>query len=1092
MFPRDVYTFHDEENGIWLGRSVPPLYNPNQSVGELIWRVLNRAPFKIAQISADSGIRLTYHEMRLRSTRVAQNLSSMGFQSGDLVSIVARNNEKLAPVVFGCFMLGLSINSLDPSFHKEDFAHMFKSIRPKTVFCEGDLIEEITAACEIADISPNLIIFGPRVNGYTRVDDLLVETGSEQHFQPAHIEDSANTLAIILCSSGTTGKSKGVCLSHSLCVANLSDIWPCYESDRVLCLSSLYWISGIGTLMTGTIAGATRIVTTEKFSAGMMINLIEQYRVNVIFFPPAHALAILNDPTVGMADFSSLRMVLCGGGAVSPDLKRSFEMYLSKGKFVVVYGLSELGGLGTLSDVCYKSGSVGVLSNGAEAKIVDDEGNVVGFEEQGELLIRKQFVFMEYYGNSESTAEMLDEDGWLHTGDIAYVDEDGIFFVVDRKKDIIKYAGYQISPTEIENVILQVPGVISACVTGIPVPGNDLPVALVIKSPESAVTENDIVDAVASNMIDFKHLRGGVHFVTAFPMTPSGKILRRKCRDIAIEFYNQSTSISIFNLVTMSTTYNPDSKVWTGITQPSLLNPHANLGQLILNMLERNPSKVAQVSVDTGVSVTCGEMRLRTIRAVQNLTALGFPRKGDFVCFATRNRENLAPLVYACFLIGAPVHCLDPDFTVSDIAYMLRISKPIMVVADEDNVQTIKQACAQAEISPKHVVLDKVTENGDISSLELIKETGQEQLFYPAYLGNSEELIAAVVCSSGTTGMPKGISISHANFISQYVFLSNISHIKDSFNFSSLYWLSGFSTLMTGVFNNFTRYITTRRFSTEAFFEIIAKYQIASAFAPPAQLAMILQSPNLDKADLTSIRNMQSGGGFVSTKLRKAIERWLPSGKVSVGYGSSEVGFIAAEMFGSTRDGSVGRLAPNVEVKLLDDEDNRVGINERGVLWARYAIKTLGYLNNPTATEQLISPDGWVCTGDIAYFDNDGFLFIVDRKKEIIKYKNYQISPAEIEAVIEEIPEVLHACVVGLVDEEMHVDLPTAVIALRDGSVLDSQCVIDLVAEKLSDYKQLRGGVFFIDQMPMTVSGKLNRYVIRKIAQEMACKLQTK
>ncbi|XP_055544510.1 uncharacterized protein LOC129729738 [Wyeomyia smithii] len=542
MFPRNVFTFFDEDTGIWRGRSVPPLYNPNQSVGELVWRALNRAPWKVAQISAESGVRVTYHEMRLRSVRVAQNLSSMGFEAGDLVSIVARNNEKLASVLFGCFMAGLSVNSLDPSFHREDLAHMFKTIRPRTVFCEGDLIEEVTAACDMANVSPNLIIFGPRVNGFTRVDDLLVETGTEQHFLPAHVEDPANELAIILCSSGTTGKSKGVCLSHSLCIANLSDIWPCFESDRVLCLSSLYWISGIGTLMTGTMSGATRIITTDKFTASMMIGLIEEYRINVIFFPPSHALAILNDPTVGMADFSSLRMVICGGGAVSPDLKRSFEMYLSKGKFVVAYGLSEIGGLGSLSDVAYKNGSVGVLTNGAQAKIVDDEENVVGLGEQGELLIKRPFVFMKYYGNPESTAEMLDEDGWLHTGDIAYVDEDGLLYVVDRKKDIIKYAGYQISPTEIENVILQVPGVTAVCVTGIPVPGNDLPVALVIKSPGSTVAENDIVDAVASAMVDFKHLRGGVYFVASFPMTPSGKILRRKCREIAIGFFKESNN----------------------------------------------------------------------------------------------------------------------------------------------------------------------------------------------------------------------------------------------------------------------------------------------------------------------------------------------------------------------------------------------------------------------------------------------------------------------------------------------------------------------------------------------------------------------
>ncbi|XP_055641935.1 uncharacterized protein LOC129778835 [Toxorhynchites rutilus septentrionalis] len=521
MFPRNSFTFFDEETHVWRGRDLPPLYNSDQGVGELLWSVLQRAPGKVAQISADSGVRVTYNDMWLRSIRVAQNLTAMGFEPGNLIAIVARNNEKVAAVAFGCFMLGMPINFLDPNFHSEDFAHMFGTVKPTLVICEGDLVEEMLSAVESAEVSPSIVVFGTHVDGYSTVDELLAETGAEKSYLPTRIEDPKNTLAIILCSSGTTGKSKGVCLSHALCIANMTNILSCVESDRVLCLSSLYWISGIGTLLTATAAGSTRIITTQRFDAGMMIDLIEQFRVTIIFFPPSHALAILNEPSVGMADFSSLRKVYCGGGPTSGDLKRSFDMYLPKGKLIVVYGLSELGGAGATSEEAYKDGCIGVLSNGVEAKVVDDEGNVVQFEQDGELLIRKKFRFMEYYGNPGATAEMLDGEGWLHTGDIARVDEDGLFYIVDRKKDIIKYAGYQISPSEIENVILKIPGVLAVCVTGIPVPGNDLPVALVIKAADSELTEDVIVDAVADSMVDFKRLRGGVYFIDGFPMTPS-------------------------------------------------------------------------------------------------------------------------------------------------------------------------------------------------------------------------------------------------------------------------------------------------------------------------------------------------------------------------------------------------------------------------------------------------------------------------------------------------------------------------------------------------------------------------------------------
>lgn len=173
---------------------------------------------------------------------------------------------------------------------------------------------------------------------------------------------------------------------------------------------------------------------------------------------------------------------------------------------------------------------------------MDDAGNPLDIDQEGEILVRAGLcTFMGYYGNSEATAEMLDSDGWLHTGDIGRVDEDGLLYVVDRKKDIIKYNGYQISPTELETVIQSVPGIINVCVTGVPVPGNDLPAALVVKRNDEANAEIEtvIVETVRARLGDYKQLRGGVYFVKELPMTPSGKILRRGCRDILVTMYNK-------------------------------------------------------------------------------------------------------------------------------------------------------------------------------------------------------------------------------------------------------------------------------------------------------------------------------------------------------------------------------------------------------------------------------------------------------------------------------------------------------------------------------------------------------------------------
>uniref|UniRef100_A0A182P6E2 Mediator of RNA polymerase II transcription subunit 24 n=1 Tax=Anopheles epiroticus TaxID=199890 RepID=A0A182P6E2_9DIPT len=529
----------DETTHIWRGSPMAPLYNPAQGLGELLHRLLQRTPTRIAQISVDTGRSITYHQLHLWSIRFAQSLTGFGgLGRGDLVTVVARNGEQLAAVVFGCFMAAIPLNTLDPTFRSEDYEHMLRTVVPKAVICDSELLPVLKKALDAVGITPQLIVIGKRINGYPTVDDFLLPNGLEEGFVPQHVEDPAHELAIVLCSSGTTGLSKGVCLSHAICIAHTANLWRATDCERVLCFSSLYWVSGLGVLLNATTVGATRIITRESFSARLLIDLVEQFRITTLFMPPAQALTLLGDATIGMADFSSLQLVLCGGGIVSGELKASFEKYLPKrAKFIVGYGLSEIGGGCFTTVLSYKAGAIGTPNAGMEAKVVDGEGTALQPGEEGELLVRAAYAFLEYYGNPVETEKMLDEDGWLHTGDIARYDEDGVFFVVDRKKDIIKYAGYQISPTELESTIMQLfaGSLLMVCVTGIPVPGNDLPVVLAVRQHEGTTVQGqDIVDGLAEVVADFKRLRGGVFFVDSLPMTPSGKIVRRRCKEMAI------------------------------------------------------------------------------------------------------------------------------------------------------------------------------------------------------------------------------------------------------------------------------------------------------------------------------------------------------------------------------------------------------------------------------------------------------------------------------------------------------------------------------------------------------------------------------
>ncbi|KAL1396571.1 hypothetical protein pipiens_010441 [Culex pipiens pipiens] len=543
--PRNVAAFYDPTTRIWRGARTSPVFNPNQSLGELVLNRLAQTPTAIAQVSADSGAEVSCGELRLRTIRIAQALTGLGYSRdrADIIAMAVRNGEHVAPALFACFALGIPVNTLDATFKRDDLGHMLGTVRPTLVFCDQETIGEMSAAMEIAGIRASVVVFGKRVEGFMHVEDLLVPTGVEEEFVPVHFEDASTELAIILCSSGTTGRSKGVSLSHSASIVSVTGLNNCYPNDVILCFSSLYWYSGFAFLLLGTIFGAKRIITREPYSPDLALDFINQYRVTITFFSPATTYQLLKHPQLHQSTLASLRVSICGGASISGDLKQLFERTVPHGEMCALYGLSEAAGAVTSSEnSTYKQGSSGFVKPNYELKIVDDAGRPLDIDQEGEILVRAGLcTFMGYYGNSEATAEMLDPDGWLHTGDIGRVDEDGLLYIVDRKKDIIKYNGYQISPTELETIIQSVPGVINVCVTGVPVPGNDLPAALVVKRNDEANAEIEtvIVETVRARLGDYKQLRGGVYFVAELPMTPSGKILRRGCRDILVAMYNK-------------------------------------------------------------------------------------------------------------------------------------------------------------------------------------------------------------------------------------------------------------------------------------------------------------------------------------------------------------------------------------------------------------------------------------------------------------------------------------------------------------------------------------------------------------------------
>ncbi|XP_050068298.1 probable 4-coumarate--CoA ligase 1 [Anopheles maculipalpis] len=556
----------------------------------------------------------------------------------------------------------------------------------------------------------------------------------------------------------------------------------------------------------------------------------------------------------------------------------------------------------------------------------------------------------------------------------------------------------------------------------------------------------------------------------------------------------------------MATQYDPQGCCWSGPYRPPVLNPAANLGPVVLNVLERTPQKLAQVNGDTGYTMTSDELRRRSVRFAKFLLASDY-RVGDVIALIARNSDNVAPIVLGCFLVGVTVNTLDPSFGLEEVEHILRLTRPRAVIGDGDVLVLVGEAASRVGLCFNHtLVLLHEIRGRDVTLHEtwnsvdaLVQRTvEQEDGFVPAYWGDSNQLIAAIVCSSGTTGLPKAVRISHTQLIAPYQRISQLDQNDTLLCFSTLYWISGLQILMNGVLNGIRRIITKQPATPELAIQLCKRYQVTVLLVTPTMASDIVRTIAPTER-LESIKLFAIGGSTVPKRLREEINRRVlvaGRGRSFVGYGTSETGNIAYELV--PREDSVGFLLPGVKAKIIDEYGHPLGPNENGELLIRPVYPFLGYHGDESSTKAALEngTEGFVRTGDIARFDSDGFLYLMDRKREIFKYDGFQIAPTELEELIAELEGVRYVVVVGLPDpERCYNDLATALIvreaneSASSPKTLTEQAVIDHCAQTADGrarpkQKWLRGGVIFVDQLPMTASGKVMRSAAKQLARQ--------
>jgi acyl-CoA synthetase (AMP-forming)/AMP-acid ligase II len=491
---------------------------------------------KPALIDGPTGRVLTYAGLDQAVRAVAGGLVAGGFVKGDVLALMAPNLPEYAVVFHGVAFAGGIITTINPTYTDREVHHQLVDAGARLLVTVPAFLETALKGAQ-GTLVETVFVLGAQPgqdlpDGVRPFTDLLGTPLAEQ------VPVAPDDVVALPYSSGTTGISKGVMLTHRNLVANIAQVIEPAQvraDEKIIAVLPFFHIYGMQVLMnTGLRAGST-VITMPRFDLEQFLRLHQDYGITRSFVAPPIVVALAKHPLVEQFDLSALEQVFSGAAPLSADLALEAGKRLNC-EVVQGYGMTELSPVSHLTPPGYfKPGSVGVNAPNTELRIVHPaSGEDVAVGEDGELWVRGPQVMKGYHNNPAASAITLDEDGWLHTGDIGHVDADGHVYVVDRLKELIKYKGFQVPPAELESLLLTHPAVADAAVVGLPdEEAGEIPVGYVVLKPDATTTPEELRAFVAEQVATYKQLRR-VHVVEAVPKSASGKILRRVLRDQAL------------------------------------------------------------------------------------------------------------------------------------------------------------------------------------------------------------------------------------------------------------------------------------------------------------------------------------------------------------------------------------------------------------------------------------------------------------------------------------------------------------------------------------------------------------------------------
>ncbi|HEX4789514.1 MAG TPA: AMP-binding protein [Actinospica sp.] len=540
----------------------PPVRIPDVSLYDYLFGGLEQRPEdldRIAFVDGADGTTLDFRELREQVLCTAGALAELGIGPADVVGLFAPNSPAYGVAFHGAVRAGAAVTTLPALATAADVTRQLVASKAVALIADPALAASALAGAKAAGLPADRVILlrdGARagagagsadgsavaaIGGHPVLTDLI-----EQRLPaPAVRIDAAKHVAALPYSSGTTGRAKGVRLSHRNLVANLAqieDLIGVRRDDAVMAVLPFFHIYGMTVLLNLSLRLRSRLVTLPRFDLGVFLDTLARHRVTFAFIAPPIAVALAKHPLVDQYDLSDLRVVFSGAAPLDGELGRALADRLGV-TVVQGYGMSELSPVSHFTPESAHGvpcECVGFPVPNSENRLLDPATGAEipkpasGVSGRGELCVKGPNVMLGYLDDTAATDAMIDEEGFLHTGDIATVDADGCVTIVDRIKELIKYKGYQVAPAELEALLLTHPQIADAAVIGVTDEvGEEVPKAFVVRGAgdeAAALGEDGVMAFVAERVAPYKKVRR-VEFVDTVPKSASGKILRRELRD---------------------------------------------------------------------------------------------------------------------------------------------------------------------------------------------------------------------------------------------------------------------------------------------------------------------------------------------------------------------------------------------------------------------------------------------------------------------------------------------------------------------------------------------------------------------------------